>query len=105
MHWRDFGKRIRDEDKCPFCGKSFVGWDSDEVKKHLINDHPEKMLDLFKDMTGGYHYCPFHRGRHEVHVTCDKKFCPICGNDLENWRIKFTAGFTIAMFYKTRRLK
>jgi len=100
MYWRDIGKRIRDEGKCPYCGKNFAGWGSKEIAEHFVNDHPEKMLDLFKNMTGCHHCCPFHRGgRHKVHVTCDDKFCPICGNALENWRIKWTANWMAKMFH------
>jgi hypothetical protein len=69
-----------------------------KLKKHFIVEHPEEMLEVFKGMTGGHHYCPFHRGsRHAVFVTCNQPKCPECGKNLENFRRSFAAGFLAKM--------
>lgn len=103
MYWKDVCKKIRNEKACPFCELKFLRLTQDQVKEHLKNEHPEEMLNIFKTMTGCYHYCPFHRGKkHEIRVTCDMLFCPVCRKDLETWRINTVAGYLAKMCYETR---
>ena len=98
MDWHAFMRIIEKEKRCPTCRKKLNGLSSLVVKEHLKIEHPKEMLDLFENMTGCHHYCPFHRGdRHRVSVTCSKPICPECENDLETWRINFTAGWIATM--------
>ena len=86
-------------ERCPYCGLNYRDLSDDDVRDHLSKEHPEEMLKWFWEARRrSYHKC---RGCGK-RVTINDHVCPYCGFDLDNWRIRWAAGYIAKMAQRGR---